>query len=141
MTVRLHVPDDPSDVHRAAIIEPLARFNASHGYPSDQAFLAILLLDERGATVGGLWGKTGYGWLFVDLLVVPDELRGQGHGAALMARAEQIALDRGCVGAWLTTFTFQAEPFYQRLGYERFGALDDSPPGSTRLFLRKRLRS
>lgn len=135
---RLVVPDAPGEAERAAVVAPLAAFNADHGHPVDSRPLAVLLVDEAGATVGGLWGKTGYGWLFVELLAVPEPLRGRGHGAALMREAERIAAGRGCVGAWLTTFTFQAQGFYEGLGYALFGRLEDSPPGSARLFLRKR---
>ena len=56
-----------------------------------------------------------------------------------MRRAEDEARRRGCRGIWLDSFTFQAPGFYQRLGYEIFGALDDYPPGDKRCFLRKRL--
>jgi GNAT superfamily N-acetyltransferase len=138
MNVRVHVPDSPSELHRTAITALLVEFNTSHGFPSDHLSLAVLLLDHEDEVIGGLWGKTGYGWLFVELLVVPERLRGRGFGGSLLERAEQIARDRGCIGSWLTTFTFQAEPFYRRLGYTQFGVLDDSPPGSARLFLRKR---
>ena len=56
-----------------------------------------------------------------------------------MSTAEKIALDRGCVGSWLTTFPFQARGFYERLGYETFGRLENSPGENIRIFLRKRL--
>jgi ribosomal protein S18 acetylase RimI-like enzyme len=48
-------------------------------------------------------------------------------------------MDAGCVGVWLNTFSFQALGFYQRLGYEVFGSLDDHPRGSQRYFMRKLL--
>ena len=56
-----------------------------------------------------------------------------------MARAEAEARARGCVGAWLDTFGFQARPFYEALGYAVFGALEDQPPGHRRYVLMKRL--
>jgi hypothetical protein len=56
-----------------------------------------------------------------------------------MASAEKIALERGCVGSWLTTFSFQASGFYEGLGYEVFGRLENSPGENVRIFMRKRL--
>jgi len=56
-----------------------------------------------------------------------------------MVRAEAIAADRGCVGSWLTTFTFQAQGFYEKLGYAVFGTLDNSPGDNVRIFMQKRL--
>jgi GNAT superfamily N-acetyltransferase len=65
--------------------------------------------------------------------------RGGGHGARLLAAAEAYALERGCGGAFLDTFSFQARPFYERHGYEVFATLPDFPPGHDRFFLRKRM--
>jgi GNAT superfamily N-acetyltransferase len=138
MSGRIYVPEEPTNEHREAVIGPLSAFNADHGFPSDTKPVAVLLRDDGGATVGGLWGKTGYGWLFVEFLLVPEVLRGEGLGAALMVEAEELAARRGCVGAWLTTFSFQAQGFYERLGYSVFGRLEDSPAGNERIFLRKR---
>ena len=105
------VCENPTDDVRQAILAPLAAFNAENGYPADARFLAITLTDPAGKIVGGLWGKTVYDWLFVDYLVVPPSMRGQKFGSKLMSTAERIALDRGCVGSWLTTFPFQAWGF------------------------------
>ena len=89
--------------------------------------------------VGGLWGRTAYEWLFVELLFVPESLRGRGVGAELMLRAEAEAIARGCHGAWLDTFAFQARRFYERLGYSCFGELNDYPVGSALYFMKKAL--
>jgi hypothetical protein len=56
-----------------------------------------------------------------------------------MRRAEAVAAARGCVGVWLDTFSFQARPFYERLGYSVFGTLEDNPRGGARFFMQKRL--
>ncbi len=39
--------------------------------------------------------------------------------------------------AHLDTFSFQARGFYEALGYEVFGRLEEYPPGHERYFLRK----
>ena len=46
------------------------------------------------------------------------------------------ALRRGCRAAYLDTFSYQARPFYEKLGYEVFGTLDDYPLGHQRFFMR-----
>ena len=90
--------------------------------------------------IGGLWGRTVYDWLFVELLFVPDALRGRGVGSEVMKRAEDEALTRGCHSAWLDTFEFQARGFYERLGYICFAELRDYPAGVTRYFMKKALK-
>lgn len=54
-----------------------------------------------------------------------------------MQEAERIARDRGYVGIWLDTFEFQAKPFYEKLGYTVFGALEGLPGAIPRYFLKK----
>ena len=70
-----------------------------------------------------------------------QEHRGGGYGKALMEQAELIAVANECAGMWLDTYEFQARGFYEKLGFEVFGTLDDHPAGQKRFFLRKRLRA
>ncbi len=138
MTHRLLSLDQPTLDDREAIVAPLRVYNREHAAPTEMLPVAILLQDEQGQTVGGLWGRTLFDWLYVELLAVPERLRGQDVGTELMRKAEEIARDRGCVGAWLDTFAFQARGFYERLGYRVFGEIPDHPVGSARYFLSKR---
>ena len=84
-------------------------------------------------------GMTVYDWLFVDYLVVPESMRSGDLRTQLMASAEATAINRGCAGSWLATFTFQARGFYEKLGYSVFGTLDNSPADNVRIFMQKRL--
>ena len=127
----------PTEDERLAILAGLADFNASNGYPADHRLVSIVLRDAEGSIIGGLWGKTVYDWLYVEYLVVPEAQRGTGLGGELMRRAEAQAIARGCVGSWLTTFSFQARPFYEGLGYEVFAELPNSPGDNVRIFMRK----
>lgn len=124
---------------RKRIAAPLLEYNNLKGGPDNHRALVVTVADEIGVVLGGLWGYTNFGWLFVQLLVVPEPLRGQGFGRKLMVAAEEEAFARGCRDAWLDTHTFQARGFYEKLGYETFGELENYPPGFARVFLRKRL--
>jgi GNAT superfamily N-acetyltransferase len=77
--------------------------------------LAIILqCPESDAIIGELWGESYYDWLFVNFLIAPDEFRNCGVGSALMKKAEEIAMSRGCAGIRLDTFSFQALGFYEK---------------------------
>jgi GNAT superfamily N-acetyltransferase len=78
------------------------------------------------------------GLFFLDLLYLPEELRGNGLGGRIMALAEAEAQRRGCTAAFVYTVTFQAPEFYERHGYRRFGEIAPAD-GATRIFLSKTL--
>ena len=99
----------------------------------------FVLRDDRGEVLGGLLGQLWGGWLHVTYLWIGKAARGQGHGTRLMRDAEAYAGARGAIGASLETYSFQARPFYERLGYRVVGAIDDYPPGHAKFFLRKTL--
>ena len=135
---RLVVDQDVPD-GRETILRLLIDYNVRNGPPHNFKLLGILLKDHRGQTIGGLWGRSAYEWLFVELLFVPEELRGQGFGTSLIRKAEEIARGRNCTGVWLDTFDFQALPFYQKLGYSIFGELKDHPRSISQYWLQRRL--
>ncbi len=125
----------------SVLSELLMQFNAqASAYRYDGQPLAIhLVAGEEGAVIGGLLGSTSYRYLHIDAVFVPDHLRGTGIGRKMVLMAETEAEKRGCVGAWLDTFSFQARGFYEKLGYSLLGELPDNPPGHTRFFFRKKL--
>ncbi len=141
MIPKITLTDAPTPEMRKAIVEPLVEFNHSRiGKPETYRPL-VILLSHPGSDeiVGGLYGVTAFSYLHVDLLFVPESMRGIGIGRQLMTEAEAEAMRRGCHAASLDTFSFQARRFYERLGYSVFGILDDCPPGHRRFYLTKRL--
>ena len=130
---------EPAPHHCDAIGAPLSRFNDARlgGGAWADATLALVVRDpavrdtdggtDDGPVLGGLWARRYYNWLFLDLLVVPERLRGQGIGTELLERAEVLARAEGCIGVWLDTFSFQTPAFYTRRGYAVFGEIADHP--------------
>lgn len=135
------VTDAPPAEALETIGQGLTAFNAADVGPSERRPLAVLVggPDAQGKR-GGLSGYTAWGWLFVQWLWLPDDLRGRGLAGQLLAAAEEEARLRGCHGAWIDTFNPQARRAYERQGYEVFGELPDFPPGRSRVFLKKQLR-
>lgn len=133
------VTASPSAEELAAITDALSAFNNSDVGPSDRQPLVVLIRDTDGKVTGGLSGFTAWGWLFTQMLYIPDTLRGTGIAGKILAKAEDEAKARGCRGAWIDTFNPQALRAYLRQGYEVFGELENFPEGRTRSFLRKKL--
>jgi GNAT superfamily N-acetyltransferase len=140
VNVSIDLSDEEQPAMREAIVGPLVAYNAQKIGTHDRRPLVLALADKDRNVIGGLWGRTALGWLFVEVVVVPEVLRGRGIGTELMSRAESEAIARGCHSAWLDTFEFQARGFYERLGYSCFGELKDYPPGFARYFMKKALR-
>ncbi len=131
--------ENPTQETRAAIAKPLVQFvETALGKVIEHKLLVLTVTEpEAGEIVGGLWGHTLHSHLYVDLLVVPEARRRQGLGKRLIAMAEQEARNRGCIGAWLSTYSFQARGFYERQGYQVFAVMDGYPPEHSCIFLRK----
>lgn len=135
------VVTDELDAQATQVIERgLREFNLAQGGDSNGRSLAVTLLDPASsAPIGGLRARTSYGILYIDLLFVPEHLRGNGVGAELVRAAEEEALRRGCTVAMLFTFAFQAPGFYLNLGYEEFGRVEPTPPSRSRIYMKKAL--
>ncbi|MFZ5961234.1 GNAT family N-acetyltransferase [Pseudomonas knackmussii] len=107
--------------------------------PGGYIDIELYARDESGQVVGGLFGHSGMGWMYIDYLWLQSDQRGSGLGAQLIALAEEEARRRECVGVFLYTYSFQAPGFYQKQGFEVMGVLEDCPPGHQRIYLKKRL--
>ena len=139
VTISVHENDDAPEGFQ--IVKSLVAFNESVAESPNKKAFTISAKDKGGSLIGGINGYTHWKWLFISSLWVTNEHKGQGVGSRLMEMAEAVAKERGCQNAWLDTFSFQALPFYKKLGYAEFAHLEDYPPGSSRHFLRKKLRT
>jgi GNAT superfamily N-acetyltransferase len=141
MIPNITLTDAPEDDELRTLTRWITQFNEiASGRPNDFRALAILLSDpDTAETLGGLWGWTSFSFLHIDVLFIPESIRGTGLGRRLVSQAEQEAVQRGCHGVWLDTFSFQARGFYERLGYTVFGSIEGYPPGHSRFFLKKDL--
>lgn len=139
-SVRLETNPAPTDIE--VIQAGLVAFNRSavQSDPGDEfEALSVFVRAIDGTVKGGLLGRSWWGWLYINIVWMHDDLRGQHFGTQLMQMAEQEGVKRGCHSVFLDTHDFQALPFYQKLGYTVFGELEDFPPGYTRYYLKKRL--
>lgn len=99
--------------------------------------LSVHASSENGDVIGGLVGKTYWNYLEVEFLWVEDAHRRQGLAAKIMAEAEREARQRGCHTIILDTYEFQALGFYERIGFQQFGQLDEFAGRFKRYYLKK----
>lgn len=138
-THRIAVEEAPEAKDMNAIIQGLVEFNLQQTHGEKPEYLLVTVRDDQGTLIGGLVGATYLGWLQVHSVWLPDALRGHGYGTELMAAAETEAVRRGCLRAFLETYSFQALPFYEKCGYVVHSRLADFPKGGARYALTKDL--
>ena len=134
----LILTDNPDVEARELIDHSLGDYNAQHAGHWDPRPLAVLVRDPTShRIVGGMLGRTSLGLLFIDLVFLPEELRGRSVGSRMLGMAEEEGWRRGCRIGVLFTISFQAPGFYERHGWREFGRIPCDPPGTSRVFMTK----
>ena len=107
-------------------------------FEKDTTF-SVFARDDEGKIIGGIRAAAYWNYCIIELLWLADETRGKGIGSALMEKAESYAIKRGFEYMRTETLSFQAKPFYEKLGYHVYGELPDHPKGHTTYCLIKSL--
>ena len=112
----------------------LYEFNqAATGY-HDGEDLAFAV--EGGEVVAGCAGYTWGGIAEVKQVWVREDRRHAGLGSALMRAVIAEAKARGCRYLFLSTHSFQAQGFYERLGFVTLATIADKPLGHAEHWMR-----
>lgn len=100
---------------------------------------AFFIRDDESKIIAGCNGYIVLGVIYTDQLWVHSGYRKQGFGGKLMDKVHDYGRRAGCKMATVSTMSFQARPFYEKLGY----VVDFERPGyakdSSCIFLSKRL--
>jgi len=137
--MKIELDSSPTFEDQQIVQNGLRQHNDQHVPADGDSSFAVFLRGADGNVVGGVLARAGRGWLRIGTLWVDASLRGQGYGRNLMTAVEAEGRRRGCHGAYLDTFSFQARPFYEQCGYEVFGTLEAFPDEHQRFFMRKPL--
>ncbi|WP_312686371.1 GNAT family N-acetyltransferase [Kosakonia sp.] len=138
--MELTVKYEVTEQDQQALFRGLRRYNQQFVDLSQWAHLAVYFHDDCGVMQGGLIARQEGEWLNIHYLWVHEDQRGNGLGRELMQRAAAEATALGCHHALVDTFSFQALPFYQKLGYQLQMTLEGYPRmGMQRHYLTKSL--
>ncbi|MEM9954821.1 MAG: GNAT family N-acetyltransferase [Chloroflexota bacterium] len=88
-----------------------------------------VVMHENSQVVAGALCEIDWGWLYFDSVWTDASVRGKGYGSLVIRAAEAHAVQHNIHQAYLFTTSFQARPFYEKLGYTCFGQVDDHPRG------------
>jgi GNAT superfamily N-acetyltransferase len=129
---------DPADI--TVITDGLGDYDFSQtGYRDFRRLAVFVRHPQTGKVVGGLYGRSAFGLVYVDWLFLPEDLRRARIGSRVLAMAEEEGRRRGCTRIALTTLSIQAPGFYQKQGYDVAATIDCDPPGLTHYYMMKRL--
>lgn len=137
--MNFEITDHIEENSQREIFEGLLSYNLEHLEDKNPKDLGIYLKDETGKIIAGLIGNTHGNWLTVKFLWVSDDLRGNNIGSEILQQAEKTAKERGCIYAFLDTFSFQAPAFYRKHGYQDAFVLEEYPVAGQRYYFTKNL--
>ena len=136
--MKLEVTAEPTQADEEFVMAGTRSYNRAFT-EADGKSLCVFARDNEGNIIGGVTARTYWQYLDIKFLWVHERHRKEGLGSEIMLAAEAEARNRGCTGAFLDTFSFQARGFYERLGYAEFGRLSGFSGKHDRHFMRKSL--
>ena len=104
------------------IRDGIVNFNAPFTGTKPERY-SIYVKDNEDNIIGGAIVYAHINSVYVDVLWVSEEYRGLGIGAGLLRSVETEAIKRGIPASTLDTFSFQAEGFYLKQGYQHLGTI------------------
>lgn len=139
-SLTLHFEASQEDI--SYLWNKIIEYNKSIGpmlrYPPYEPY-RIIVRDDKNEIVAGILTKIYLNCMYVELLWLSEELRGNRMGSGLLEKVEGYAKEKGCTFIHLDTFSFQAIDFYKKCGYIIFGTLEDYPEEVKRYYLKKYL--
>jgi GNAT superfamily N-acetyltransferase len=123
----------------AFLVERIYEFNAQATGYFDGRLIGGQMRDEAGDVIAAINGHTWGGCCVVAHLWVHELHRGRSLGRLLAQAIEAEASRRGCEQIELSTHSFQAPAFYERLGYEKQAVIHGQPKGHANIAYVKRL--
>lgn len=138
MNITLDVDRHPTINDIDVIQKGINHFNNSKIGESPDEF-CIYLRDDANVIHGGLFAVIYSDAIHIILMWMEEELRNKSYGKKLIQAAEEEAIKRKCKFAYVDTFSFQAEGFYQKCGYHPIGVINQALFDYSRIFLKKEL--
>src|ERR1700749_571590 len=135
--MKVALEEDADDQILRGLMDGMRAFNvaAVPGLKSHKIVAAIR--GDDGALHGGVIGRMAGDSVYMEIVYNDDAVRGTGLGRATMKLVEDRARELGAREAWLYTMSFQAKPFYEKLGYTQFAELPWLNGKHARHFMRK----
>ncbi|MCC5013986.1 MULTISPECIES: GNAT family N-acetyltransferase [unclassified Legionella] len=117
----------------------LNEYNAE-ALPGNNHHFTVINRDSKANIIAGAFIWTHGDTMYLDTLYVDKKHRKQGLGSLVLHAAESKGLVLNCTRCITDTLGFQAQPFYEKLGYQVIAEVPDYIQGHARIYLEKSLR-
>jgi N-acetylglutamate synthase-like GNAT family acetyltransferase len=141
--MNIEVATNPDEKDSKVISRGIIDFNKSEitalePYEAEVKFSVFARNQEENIT-GGIKATCYWNTLHVELFWLSAECRGKGVGYELIKSAEKFAKENNCAKAFVETTSWQAKPFYEKMGYKLMATLNDRPKEHSSHYLTKDL--
>jgi len=117
------------DKYNSILLNRVEKFNRDNNiHPMEEKNIMFVALDND-KFVGGVHGSITEDSMYIGWLVVDEECKGNGIGKNLMCKIEEKAKELNVYSINLGTLEFQAEKFYEKLGYKIVFIKENDPKG------------
>lgn len=100
----------------------------------------IISLKKNGQLLGSAQISLSFNYLLLESIWVEETEQKNGFGVRLYNEIENFAKQQNCDKILLNTFDFlNALTFWQRVGFEKVGVVENCPPGHKLIYLEKNL--
>lgn len=130
---------NPREADNAVINDGLNAFNRPFMGEDNYLPISIFVRDENWQVIGGAICAIYWNAFSINILWLPEGVRGYGLGAKILEHAERAARKHRCDFMHVDTMSFQALDFYRKFGFDLFGTLPGYRGGVERHFLHKPL--
>ena len=120
--MKIEVTLTPNKSDLATISDGIKSFNRQHVpekvVSEPDTKFAAFVRDKNDVIQGGIRATAFWNYCILELLWLSENCRGTGVGTELMKKAESFAKEKGFEYMRTETLSFQAKPFYEKLGYK-----------------------
>ncbi|MFI0430845.1 GNAT family N-acetyltransferase [Mariniflexile sp. HMF6888] len=99
----------------------------------------VFVRNEFDKIIGGIRAVCFWNTMHIELLWLSEDCRGKGIGKKLIESAENFAKENGYEKVFVETTSWQAKPFYEKVGYSHIATLNGRPKGHASHYLTKNI--
>lgn len=133
--MKFEINTNPSESDDQIILDGLNEFNAQ--ILGEKSTHFTIFAKDRDTIIAGasIWEHSDA--LYIKYLWVDEKFRGQNVGATLLNMADDCARQKKLKAIHADTYSFQAQEFYEKHGFNVIDVIENYLLGHDRVFLKK----